>query len=474
MGTGSHEPSDRKAKHDETIVSDGSRPAGKTNSDRSGDTQIDGIRDGKEIPKAIGRFKILDLLGRGGMGAVYLAFDEKLDRKVAIKVPEFSSSQSKNTLIRFYREAKSAAKLSHPNLCQVYDVGEVSGQHYIAMAYIQGHTLSRYIDSSRKNDPKLAAMIVRKVAKAMEEAHGSGVIHRDLKPSNIMLDNRREPIVMDFGLAYPKEDGDEESRLTQHGAILGSPAYMAPEQLKGETDKIGRVSDVYSLGVVFYELLCGEIPYPGTGSTIALISRVLTEEPVPLSTTRPDIDPRVVKICEKAMHKDVAHRYQTMKEFSDAIGRYLKDIEVAAKAEGSKRIKIDEEIECARKLCESKQYTAALSLIEEVGELTRGIDEKLHKWSKQQVAWLKDKIHESEESNPSLPTDGKDLFGDFLDLKKDPLTNSPNSLKYSYDRRDANFWTRMTPRQRKQFIVSTATGIAAVIGLIIALIFLAI
>ena len=174
------------------------------------------------------------------------------------------------------------------------------------------------------------------------------------------------------------------------------------------------------------------------------------------------------------MHKDVAHRYQTMKEFSDAIGRYLKDIEVAAKAEGSKRIKIDEEIECARKLCESKQYTAALSLIEEVGELTRGIDEKLHKWSKQQVAWLKDKIHESEESNPSLPTDGKDLFGDFLDLKKDPLTNSPNSLKYSYDRRDANFWTRMTPRQRKQFIVSTATGIAAVIGLIIALIFLGI
>ena len=113
-------------------------------------------------------------------------------------------------------------------------------------------------------------------------------------------------------------------------------------------------------------------------------------------------------------------------------------------------------------------------MIEEVGELTRGIDEKLHKWSKQQVAWLKDKIHESEESNPSLPTDGKDLFGDFLDLKKDPLTNSPNSLKYSYDRRDANFWTRMTPRQRKQFIVSTATGIAVVVGLIIALIFLGI
>ena len=172
------------------------------------------------------------------------------------------------------------------------------------------------------------------------------------------------------------------------------------------------------------------------------------------------------------MHKDLAHRYQTMKEFADAIGRYVRDIEVAAKAEGSKRIKIDDKIESARKLCESKQYTAALSLIEEVEELSRGNDEKLHTWSKQQVAWLKNKIQETKKNDPSLPTDGKDLFGDFLDLKKDPLTNSPNSLKYSYDRRDANFWTRMTPRQRKQFIVSCATGIAAVVGLIIALIWL--
>ena len=332
------------------------------------------------------------------MGAVYLAFDEKLARKVALKVPEFKSSQSKSALTRFYREARSAAKLSHPNLCQVYDVGEENDQHYIAMAYIQGHTLSKYVDTDRKNDPKMAAMIIRKIARAMEEAHGSGIIHRDLKPANIMLDNRREPIVMDFGLAYPQEDSDEQSRLTQHGSILGSPAYMAPEQLKGEVDKIGRSSDVYSLGVVFYELLCGQIPYPGTGSTIALISRVLTEQPVALATLRPDIEPTLIAICEKAMEKDIANRYASMKEFADAIGGYLKGLDVATKTENANKIKIQDKIESAKKLCETQQFSAALSLIEDVAELVEGVDSRRHKWAVQQIGWLRTKIAEADKA----------------------------------------------------------------------------
>jgi len=320
VGTESNEPLNATRRHDETLVS-GSKQQDRETDPREGvETRADSTSTSKDVPTSIGRFKVLELLGRGGMGAVYLAFDEKLARKVALKVPEFKSSQSKSALTRFYREARSAAKLSHPNLCQVYDVGEENDQHYIAMAYIQGHTLSKYVDTDRKNDPKMAAMIIRKIARAMEEAHGSGIIHRDLKPANIMLDNRREPIVMDFGLAYPQEDSDEQSRLTQHGSILGSPAYMAPEQLKGEVDKIGRSSGVYSLGVVFYELLCGQIPYPGTGSTIALISRVLTEQPVALATLRPDIEPTLIAICEKAMEKDIANRYASMKEFADAIG----------------------------------------------------------------------------------------------------------------------------------------------------------
>ncbi len=462
METESDKPLDATRRQDKTLVSSRTQNLD-GHSESAIDTRSDRAVGDKSIPQRIGRFKILDLLGRGGMGAVYLAFDEKLDRKVAIKVPEFKSSQSKSALTRFYREARSAAKLSHPNLCQVYDVGEVDDQHYIAMAYIQGHTLSRYIDSDRKNDPKTAAVIIRKIARAMEEAHSSGVIHRDLKPANIMLDNRREPIVMDFGLAYPQGDADDQSRLTQHGAILGSPAYMAPEQLKGEVDLIGKASDVYSLGIVFYELLSGQIPYPGAGSTIAMISRVLTEKPVALTQLRPDIDPVLVKICEKAMSKDIAQRYSSMKELADAIGEYLKAIDVAAKAQDAAKIKIQNKIESAKKLCESQQYSAALHLMEEVAELFKPSDPGRHKWATEQIRLLQVKAAEAAKSDVSLPSDGRELFGDFLDLKKDKLSNSSTPLRYQYERRTIGFWGRLSAGQRQQLILGGCLGAAAIV-----------
>jgi serine/threonine protein kinase len=455
----SNKPLDVTQRQDETRLT--------ANMQQAGDTKTDGTRGDAAIPDSIGRFKILDLLGRGGMGAVYLAFDEKLDRKIAIKVPEFKSSQSASALTRFYREARAAAKLTHPNLCQVYDVGEADGQHYIAMAYIQGHTLNRYIDSDRKNDPKTAAVIIRKIARAMEEAHQSGIIHRDIKPANIMLNNRREPIVMDFGLAYPQEDSDDQSRLTQHGSILGSPAYMAPEQLKGEVERIGKASDVYSLGVVFYELLCGQIPYPGTGSTIALISRVLTENPVSLSELRPDIDATLIGICERAMHKDITQRYKSMKEFADAIGGYLKGMEDAARVEDAKKIKITDKIESAKKLCESKQFAAALHLVEEVAELTHGKDNRIHSWALQQVVLLKGKVAEANRADVSLPSDGRELFGDFVDLKKDELSNSATPLKYQYEPQHLGFWSRLRPKQRQQIIFAACLGGIALVAIII-------
>lgn len=467
MGTESNEPLNATRRHDETLVS-GSKQQDRETDPREGvETRADSTSTSKDVPTSIGRFKVLELLGRGGMGAVYLAFDEKLARKVALKVPEFKSSQSKSALTRFYREARSAAKLSHPNLCQVYDVGEENDQHYIAMAYIQGHTLSKYVDTDRKNDPKMAAMIIRKIARAMEEAHGSGIIHRDLKPANIMLDNRREPIVMDFGLAYPQEDSDEQSRLTQHGSILGSPAYMAPEQLKGEVDKIGRSSDVYSLGVVFYELLCGQIPYPGTGSTIALISRVLTEQPVALATLRPDIEPTLIAICEKAMEKDIANRYASMKEFADAIGGYLKGLDVATKTENANKIKIQDKIESAKKLCETQQFSAALSLIEDVAELVEGVDSRRHKWAVQQIGWLRTKIAEADKAKVSLPNDGRELFGDFLDLKRDELSNSETPLKYQFEKQNIGFWKRLSARQQKQIIVGGVLAVIAVVVIVV-------
>ena len=175
----------------------------------STDTNSDGAFTTDEIPEKLGRYTIKETLGRGGMGSVYLAHDSQLARDVALKVPKFDSGTNPNLVNRFYREARSAANLSHPNLCPVFDVGEIDGTHYIAMAYIKGRPLSSYVSADKPPAPRGIAAIVRKVALAMDEAHQSGIIHRDLKPANIMIDQRKEPIVMDFGLAVPQDLGDE-------------------------------------------------------------------------------------------------------------------------------------------------------------------------------------------------------------------------------------------------------------------------
>ena len=275
------------------------------------------------IPESLGRYKIKKLLGRGGMGAVYLAHDSQLDRDVALKVPKFDTNANEKAIMRFYREARTAANLSHPNLCQVFDVGELEATHYIAMAFIKGRPLSDYVNEGKPPNARVAAGIIRKVAAAMHEAHQSGIIHRDLKPANIMIDHRNEPIVMDFGLAVASEAGTE-SRLTQDGALLGSPAYMSPEQLQGELDAIGPASDVYALGVVLYELLAGRLPFDGSGSTIAMIGQILTKQPKDLTLLRKDLDPGIVAICKKAMNKDASERYGSMKEFAAALTGFLK------------------------------------------------------------------------------------------------------------------------------------------------------
>ncbi len=216
-----------------------------------------------ELSGELGRYKILGRLGEGGMGAVFLAHDSQFDHKVALKVPRFTSADDGQTIQRFYREARAAIKLRHSNLCPVYDVGEISGQHYLVMAYIEGRPLSAFINPSRPLPERQIARLVCKVALALQEAHQNGVIHRDLKPSNIMFDEKRkEPIVMDFGLAA--QIGCSEARLTHAGTLIGSPAYMSPEQVRGSGDEIGPPSDIYSLGVILYELLTGRVTFRRT------------------------------------------------------------------------------------------------------------------------------------------------------------------------------------------------------------------
>lgn len=274
----------------------------------------------RSLPEQFGRYRIIKRLGQGGMGSVYLAYDSQLDRKVALKVPHFQPDDGPEVHERFYREAKAAATLQHPNVCPVYDVGQIEGVHYLTMAFIEGKPLSELITRDKPLPQRNVAALVRKLALALQQAHASGVIHRDLKPANIMINTRKEPVIMDFGLARRVDKGD--IRLTKTGAIMGTPAYMAPEQVCGDVRAMGPATDICSLGVILYELLTGRLPFEGNMNEV--LGKILMDEPVPPSVYRTDLEPALEAICLKSMAKKLEHRYRSMGEVAAALGEYLK------------------------------------------------------------------------------------------------------------------------------------------------------
>ena len=273
------------------------------------------------VGRQFGRYEIKKELGQGAMGAVYLALDSALDRDVALKIPKFGPDDGPEDVERFYREARAMATLHHPNLCAVYDVGECNGTHYLSMAYIAGASLQDYLKDGKSHPSRQAASVLRKIALALDEAHQVGVVHRDLKPANIMIDKKGEPVIMDFGLA--RRQKENETTLTQAGQILGTPAYMAPEQVEGDHGKVGPQSDVYALGVICYEMITGRRPFQGTLS--AVMVQIMTREPeMPSSVSRKKIDSGLEQICLKAMSKKRENRYQSAGALAKALRDYLK------------------------------------------------------------------------------------------------------------------------------------------------------
>jgi serine/threonine protein kinase len=276
--------------------------------------------DGPSLPESFGRFRILKRLGEGGMGAVYLALDTELDRLVALKVPHLATNSGPEILGRLKREAKAAAQFAHPNFCPVHDIGQVDGVPYLRMSYIEGRTLASWIEPGRPWLPRRAALLVRRLAEALAEAHRRGVIHRDLKPGNVMLDLSGKPVIMDFGLAQRAEADDP--RITATGAILGTPAYMPPEQVEGRRDAVGPRSDIYSLGVILYELLCGRRPFEGSAAKV--LGMVVMARPPRPSKLNPSLDPGLEAICLKAMSKQPGHRQASMTEFARELRDWLR------------------------------------------------------------------------------------------------------------------------------------------------------
>jgi serine/threonine-protein kinase len=261
------------------------------------------------------------------MGVVYRARQQSLGREVAVKMILRGQLASTADRERFQAEAQAAARLDHPGIVPVYEVGELDGRPYFSMKHIRGTTLAQLL-AEGPMPPREAAALLAKVARAIHFAHQAGVLHRDLKPSNILLDEAGQPHVTDFGLAKQMTDS---ASLTRTGAILGTPAYMAPEQAAGARGRVGPASDVYSLGVILYYMLTGRPPFQAA-SPVDVVLMVLEQDPVPPRMLNPKADRDLEMICLRCLQKPPDLRYATAAALADDLQAYLNDESISARS----------------------------------------------------------------------------------------------------------------------------------------------
>jgi serine/threonine-protein kinase len=287
------------------------------------------VLDGGTRIRYFGDYELLKVLGRGGMGVVYKARQLSLNRPVALKMLQAGTLASEDDLRRFQNEAEAVAQLDHPHIVPILEVGRYEEQRYFTMKLIGGPSLDRKL-AEYSADPKGAARLVQMVAEAVHHAHQRGILHRDLKPGNILLDERGEPHVTDFGLAK-RVQGDSE--LTQSGAILGTPAYMAPEQASGKRGMVTTVTDVYGLGAILYALLTCRAPFGGD-SPVETLEQVRERTPEPPSKRNPRVPRDLAIIALKCLEKDPARRYASAEALADDLRRYLDGESILARPVG--------------------------------------------------------------------------------------------------------------------------------------------
>ncbi len=268
----------------------------------------------------LSNYKIMDPLGKGGMATVYKAHELSLNRMVALKVLSPRLSEDTEFIKRFQREAQAAAKLNHPNIVQIYAIGEEKSIHYFAMEYIKGKTLAQIKKEEGTLPAARAIPIIKEVAEALGEAHKVGLVHRDIKPSNIMMDASGRAKVTDFGIAFVAE---AKTKLTREGSIIGTPEYLSPEQCEGKP--LDGRSDIYSLGVTLYEILTGKTPYEAD-TPVSMMMKIVQGNFLPINEVNPNVPLPVQKVVEKMMQTDTQKRYANVDELIKSLRKVEKEI----------------------------------------------------------------------------------------------------------------------------------------------------